>query len=67
MFVATIVYCLTVALAIPSSAMEFNAPQIAATVGLFLVVVTIACLILLIHHIGKSLQAPNLSPRPGLN
>jgi uncharacterized membrane protein len=64
-FVATIVYCLTVALAIPSSAMEFNAPQIAATVGLFLVVVTIACLILLIHHIGKSLQAPNLVASAG--
>jgi uncharacterized membrane protein len=64
-FVATIVYCLTVALAIPSSGVEYDAPQIAATVGMLLVVLTIACLILLIHHIGMSLQSPNLVASAG--
>jgi uncharacterized membrane protein len=64
-FVATIVYCLNVALAIPASTVPFDSPQIASTVGLLLALVTVASLIVLIHHIGKSLQAPNLVASAG--
>jgi len=64
-FMATIVYCLTVALAIPSSGVPYDTPQIASTAGLLLELVTVASLILLIHHIGKSLQAPNLVAAAG--
>lgn len=60
MFVGTFVFCLTVALAIPSASQNPDTPQLATTVGLFLSLATFGSLIVLIHHIATSLQAPNL-------
>jgi uncharacterized membrane protein len=64
-FTMTIAYSLTVTLAIPPTRVEAEAPQIATTVGLLLALVTVASLIALIHHIGISLQAPNLVAAAG--
>ena len=64
-FTTTIAYSLTVSLAIPPSIVETDTPQIATTIGLLLALATVASLIALIHHIGTSLQAPNLVAEAG--
>jgi uncharacterized membrane protein len=58
-FAGTFVYCITVALSIPASS-NAEAPQIAMTVGLVLTLGTFFSLIALIHHMGTSLEAPNV-------
>jgi uncharacterized membrane protein len=60
MFVGTFVFCLTVALAIPHASLDPDTPQLATTAGLLLSLATFGSLIVLIHHIATSLQAPNL-------
>jgi uncharacterized membrane protein len=60
MFVGTFVFSLTVSLSIPSEDLEPDVPQLSATIALFLALVTFGSLIVLIHHMGTSLQAPNL-------
>jgi len=64
-FVATFVYCLAVVLAIPPAHDEPDAPQLAATVGLLLSLTAFASLLVLIHHIATSLQAPNVAAAAG--
>ena len=58
MFVATFVYCIFAALAIPPADVELESPQLTATVGVYLMLVTFATLILLVQHISTMLQAP---------
>jgi uncharacterized membrane protein len=65
MFVATFVYCITLALSIPPETVEPDAPQVSATVGLLLMLGTFASLIILIQHIGTMLQAPNIAAAAG--
>ena len=64
-FVATFVYCLAVVLAIPPADYEPDAPQLTATVGLLLSLTAFASLLVLIHHIATSLQAPNVAAAAG--
>jgi len=65
MFVATFVYCLSAATSIPPVEVQPDAPQVTATVGLFLMMVTFGSLILLVQHISTMLQAPNIAARAG--
>ena len=64
-FVATFAYCLAVVLAIPPADYEPDAPQLTATVGLLLSLSAFASLLVLIHHIATSLQAPNVAAAAG--
>jgi uncharacterized membrane protein len=65
MFVAAFVYCISAALSIPPATVEPEAPQLTATVGLFLMLGTFASLILLVQHISTMLQAPNIAAAAG--
>lgn len=65
MFAGTFVYCITAALSIPPIEVEPEAPQLTATVGMFLMIATFATLILLIQHISTMLQAPNIAAAAG--
>lgn len=65
MFVATFVYCIFAALAIPPAEVEPESPQLTATVGVYLMLVTFATLILLVQHISTMLQAPNIAAAAG--
>ncbi len=65
MFVATFVYCIAAALSIPPAAIEPEAPQLTATLGLYLMLATFATLILLVQHISTMLQAPNIAAAAG--
>ena len=65
MFVATFVYCMAAALSIPPAAVERQAPQLTATVGLYLMLATFATLILLVQHVSTMLQAPNIAAAAG--
>jgi uncharacterized membrane protein len=65
MFVATFVYCVAAALSIPPVAVEPQAPQLTATVGLYLMLATFATLILLVQHVSTMLQAPNIAAAAG--
>lgn len=65
MFVGAFVFCLSVALAIPHESTLPTTPQLSTTVGLLLSLVTFGSLIVLIHHIATSLQAPNLVAQAG--
>jgi uncharacterized membrane protein len=60
-FVASFCYALAVALSIPLDAPQEEMPQISATFGFYLMLVTFASLILLIQHISIMLQAPNIA------
>lgn len=60
MFVGAFVYCLIVALSIPPPLEHPDTPQLAATVGLYATILAFGMLIILIHHIATSLQAPNI-------
>jgi uncharacterized membrane protein len=66
MFVAAFVYCLAAALSIPPPSVEPEAPQLTATVGLFLMLATFASLILLVQHVSTMLQAPNIAAAAGV-
>ena len=59
MFVATFVYCIAAALSIPPAAIEPEAPQLTATLGLYLMLATFATLILLVQ---SSTSAPCCKP-----
>jgi uncharacterized membrane protein len=59
-FVGAFVFCLSVALAIPHESAFPTTPQLATTAGLLLSLATFGSLVILIHHIATSLQAPNL-------
>ena len=65
MFVATFVYCISAATSIPAETVQFEAPQVTATVGLLLMLATFASLILLVQHISTMLQAPNIAAAAG--
>jgi uncharacterized membrane protein len=65
MFVATFVYCVAGALSILPVDVEPEAPQLTATVGLYLMLATFASLILLVQHISTMLQAPNIAAAAG--
>ena len=65
MFVATFVYCISAATSLPAETVQFEAPQVTATVGLFLMLATFASLILLVQHISTMLQAPNIAAAAG--
>jgi len=61
MFVGTFVYLLSVSMLIPPPSRTPATPQLSASVGLYLSLACFASLILLIHHIGVALQAPNMA------
>jgi uncharacterized membrane protein len=65
-FVATFIYCVSGALIIPPAEIQPEGPQITATIGLYLLVASFACLILLIQHISMMLQAPNIAAAAGV-
>ena len=65
MFVATFAYCIFSAMGIPPVEVQHEGPQITTTVGLYLLVASFACLILLIQHISIMLQAPNIAAAAG--
>jgi uncharacterized membrane protein len=65
MFVATFVYCMAAALSIPPAEAERQAPQLTATVGLYLMLASFATLILLVQHVSTMLQAPNIAAAAG--
>lgn len=65
MFVGTFVYCVAAALSIPSADVNHEAPQLTATVGVYLMLATFATLILLVQHISTMLQAPNIAAAAG--
>ena len=65
MFVATFVYCIAAALSIPPADVVPAAPQLTATLGLYLMLATFATLILLVQHISTMLQAPNIAAAAG--
>ena len=64
-FVGTFVYCIAAALSIPPAAIEPQAPQLTATLGLYLMLATFATLIVLVQHISTMLQAPNIAAAAG--
>jgi uncharacterized membrane protein len=59
-FVGTFVYLLSVALGIPSAEVNPDTPQLSASLGLLLSLIAFGSIIVLVHHIGTSLQAPNM-------
>jgi uncharacterized membrane protein len=65
MFVATFVYCIAAATSIPAETVQFEAPQVTATMGLLLMLATFASLILLVQHVSTMLQAPNIAAAAG--
>jgi uncharacterized membrane protein len=65
-FVATFSYCIFSAMAIPPAEVQPEGPQITTTIGLYLLVASFACLILLIQHISMMLQAPNIAAAAGV-
>ena len=65
-FVATFAYCVFSAMAIPPAEVQPEGPQITTTIGLYLLVASFACLILLIQHISMMLQAPNIAAAAGV-
>jgi uncharacterized membrane protein len=65
-FVATFAYCIFSAMAIPPAEVQPEGPQITVTIGLYLLVASFACLILLIQHISMMLQAPNIAAAAGV-
>ena len=65
MFVGTFVYCIAAALSIPPVDVEPEAPQLTATLGVYLMLATFATLILLVQHISTMLQAPNIAAAAG--
>jgi uncharacterized membrane protein len=65
MFVATFVYCIAAALSIPPPDVESAAPQLTATLGVYLMLATFATLIVLVQHISTMLQAPNIAAAAG--
>jgi uncharacterized membrane protein len=65
MFVGTFVYCIAGALSIPSVDVESEAPQLTATVGVYLMLATFGTLIVLVQHISTMLQAPNIAAAAG--
>jgi uncharacterized membrane protein len=65
MFVGTFVYCISAATSLPPARVQFEGPQLTATVGLLLMLATFASLILLVQHISTMLQAPNIAAAAG--
>jgi uncharacterized membrane protein len=65
-FVGTFVYCIAAALSIPTASVEQEAPQLTATLGVYLMVATFGTLILLVQHVSTMLQAPNIAAAAGV-
>jgi uncharacterized membrane protein len=65
-FVGTFVYCVAAALSIPTTSVEQEAPQVTATLGVYLMVATFGTLILLVQHVSTMLQAPNIAAAAGV-
>jgi uncharacterized membrane protein len=66
-FVGTFVYCIAGALSIPSVNPQYAAPQLTATLGVYLMLATFGTLILLVQHISTMLQAPNIAAAAGVD
>ncbi len=64
-FVSAFVYCIAAVTSIPPVAVQPEAPQITATLGLGLMLAAFASLILLVQHISTMLQAPNIAAGAG--
>ena len=60
-FVGTFSYCLAAALAISPDSVGSEALQLVVTVALLLSMASFGSLLALIHHMGTSLQAPNVA------
>ena len=65
MFAFTFVYATAAALSIQPVQVQPEAPQLTATVGLYLMLATFGSLILLVQHISTMLQAPNIAAAAG--
>lgn len=65
MFVGTFVYCIAGALSIPAAYVQPEAPQLTATLAVYLMLATFATLILLVQHVSTMLQAPNIAAAAG--
>lgn len=65
MFTGTFSFCLFTAIRLPSPDQAFDPPQLAISFALLLFLATFASLIVLIHHISKALQAPNIVAAAG--
>jgi uncharacterized membrane protein len=65
LFVGTFIYLVSVALGIPSAAVQPETPQVSASIGLFFCLISFGSIIVLVHHIGTSLQAPNMVASAG--
>ena len=65
MFVATFFYCITGAMITPPIEIRGEGPQLTATIGLYLLVVSFISLLVLIHHTSIMLQAPNIAAVAG--
>lgn len=59
-FTGAFVYCLVAALSIPPTSVDANTPQLTMTFAILLTFISFFGLIALIHHMGVSLEAPNV-------
>lgn len=59
-FTLTFAYCIMLALLIPPESVSTDAPSLSTTFALLLAVLAFGCLIVLIHHVGVTLQAPSV-------
>jgi uncharacterized membrane protein len=64
-FVATFFYCVSAAMLTPPIELKIDGPQLTATIGLYLLVLSFISLIVLIHHTSVMLQAPNIAAKTG--
>lgn len=62
-FTATFLYCLLVLRTIRGGETDVFVPHISVLVGLVLAVASLAVLIYFIHHVSRSIQAPNIIAR----
>jgi uncharacterized membrane protein len=58
-FCGVFIYCMLIALWLPASG-DVPLPRIAVTLGLLLPIASVAVLIVFIHHVAVSVQAPNV-------
>lgn len=59
-FAGTFTYCVVLALALPSVEVDPDPPVLSVSFALLLALICFASLVVLVHHIGVTLQAPNI-------
>lgn len=59
-FAGTFTYCVALSLAIPPAEVSPDPPAISVTFALLLALICFASLVVLVHHVGVTLQAPNI-------